>query len=256
MMKTSCTNASIFSRVSIIPTGLLLLIILYISPIPVLGSTDFYFPHYADGDGCSMLFTFENLGETTAQVDIRIYDSAGSPSTLGFGHKYRSPLLVTLPPQGSLTIKSDGKSNPLKTGYVRVQSEQDEISGVAVFQYAWGGETSVLPVEPSRRFCLPYERSSVMDIGLAMIRPEGVPVQIKLYSEQGHLLAQEFYNPSTIHSGHFSEEIFGPEAPFINGMLVLESEARFAPLGLRFGDSILAGLPVKPFRETCNRSIL
>jgi len=68
MKKSSCTSALEFKRICLFPVGIVLLLSLFILPIPVLGNTDFYFPHYADGDGCSMLFTFENPSETAARI--------------------------------------------------------------------------------------------------------------------------------------------------------------------------------------------
>jgi len=229
----------------------LFILIIFLSSSILQAETVFYFPHYGDGDGLSMSFTFENPSETAARVNVEVYDSNGNTAELRYtGYGSYGNFYTDLAPHGSFTMKTDGSSSPLKVGYVKVQSTNDEVTGVAIFQYAWGGETSILPVNAGEKFVLPFEKNNNMDIGLAICREQLDPVQIKLYDSQGNLEEQVSYDPSGYHSAAFSSEIFG-NVTVTDGMLVLESEGDFAPMGLRFGNGVLASLPADyPSEET------
>ena len=211
--------------------------------------TFFSFPHYGDGAGLSMSFTFENPTDMEATVHVSIYDSAGNLASLTFvGYGTYSNFNFDLEPQGSLTLKTTGTSNPLKVGDILVESDNDNITGVAIFQYASGGETSILPVEPKKRFVLPFEKNNNMDLGLAISRVWSVPVELELYNEDGDLVDYVYYNPPGYHSAAFSAEIFGT-VPISKGSLLLKSTKPFAPMGLRFGNGVLASLPSDEAKE-------
>jgi hypothetical protein len=216
----------------------------------VQAETLFYFPHYGDGDGLSMVFTFENPTDMEARVYVYNYDSDGNLTPLEYvGYDSYTCFFKDLEPHGSLTLKTTGTSNPLKVGYVMVQSDNDNITGIAIFQYASGGETSVLPVKAKKRFVLPFEKNSSMDMGLAICREAIVPIDIELYNPYGDLVDEVTYNPSTYHSAAFSAEIFGTVS-ISNGIVLLKSESPFAPMGLRFGNDVLASLPSDEAKES------
>jgi hypothetical protein len=104
-------------------------------------------------------------------------------------------------------------------------------------------------VKPKKRFVLPFEKSSNLDLGLAICRESFAPIEIKLYDQEGNLADQVTYNPPAYHSAAFSFEIFGPVS-ISAGIVILESEGLFAPMGLRFGNGVLAGLPVDEAKDT------
>lgn len=227
-----------------------LLLTLLIVTANLLAETEYFFPHYGDGDGLSMVFTFENPTDMEARVDVDIFDSNGNLQKLDFvGYGLKDSFYADLEPQGSLTMKTRGNSNPLKVGFVRVQSENDNVTGVAIFQYAWGGETSILPVKAKRRFVLPFEKNSSLDIGLAICRKAKNPIDIELYDTSGNLVDYVYYDPSSFHSAAFSAELFGPVSTS-NGTILLKSDSPFAPMGLRFGNGVLASLPSDEAKET------
>ena len=191
-----------------------------------------------------MSFTLENPSNTVAHVNVYVRDSDGHKAQLNYiGAGTYDDFWVDLPAKGSITIKTDGSSSPLKVGYIRVQSTNDEVTGVAIFQYASGGETSILPVKAKKEFVLPFEKNNNMDLGLAICREQLEPITIKLYDSAGDLADQVSYDPAGYHSAAFSAEIF--DHTVSDGMVVLESTQPFAPMGLRFGNGILASLPAK-----------
>jgi len=212
--------------------------------------TIFYFPHYGDGDGLSMVFTFENPSNMNARVNVEVSDTNGNMTQLNYlEYGLLGDYYFDLEPKGSLTLKTLGSSIPLKTGFIRVQSDNDNVTGVAIFQYAWGGETSILPVKAKKRFVLPFEKNSNLDLGLAFCREQRIPVEINLYNTSGGLVDYAFYDSPGYQYAAFSDEIFGL-VPISEGTIILESEGFFAPMGLRFGNGVLSSLPSDEAKET------
>lgn len=231
-------------------TSKLFLLILFLTSSILQAESLFYFPHYGDGDGLSMSFTFGNPSNTDARINVNVYDSNGNEAQLNYvGHGPLGNFYTDLEPHGSLTVKTDGSSSPLKVGYVKVQSDNDDVTGVAIFQYAWGGETSILPIKAGKEFVLPFEKNSNMDLGLAICREQLEPIEIRLYNSSGVLADFVSYDPSGYHFAAFSAEIFG-NVSVTNGIVVLKSDEPFAPMGLRFGNGVLASLPADSPAET------
>lgn len=123
-----------------------------------LGGQTVYFPQYADGEGFSMQITILNSSATPSQAALRIFDFAGMPQELpGIG----SDLNLELGPNQTMVLTSDGSSNPVKTGYMELESESAEVSGLAIFKLADGRETTVPPTWTGNRFALYIERAEL-----------------------------------------------------------------------------------------------
>lgn len=211
-----------------------------------LSAKTFYFPHYGDGGGVSMLFSVSNLSDTPALGAMTFYDSVGAPQQLPLDPGEASQIVLSLPPNSTKVVSTHGTSIPVKTGYAKVELNQEEVSGVAIFRYASGLEASVLPVVSGKEFCLFVERSTVLDTGIAILRSTSEPIHLKIYDLGGNLIATELYDFSGHHVAKFLSEIFTLRQNF-TGTLRLESETPFAPLGLRFGGGILSAIPVFDF---------
>ncbi len=204
----------------------------------------FYFPHYGDGSGLSMLFSLSNLSGAPAAGTIRFFDQQGNAQTLPLtdGAASESPLL--LPPHSTVVLTSDGSSNPVKSGYVQVELDQEDTTGVAIFRIEPGLEASVLPLEPARRFSVFVERSNTLDTGVAVFRPSAETViHLRLYDLAGNLVKDEAWSFSGNQRAAFLGEIFSGLGD-VQGVLELESEEFFAPVGLRFGNGVLSTVPV------------
>ncbi len=203
-----------------------------------------YFPHYGDGDGLRMTFVVSNYSDATATGALSVYDTFGDPAPLPFESGTASVVELTLPPNSSTVLRTQGTSDPLRTGFVRVELDQEEVSGVAIFKFASGLEASVLPSQTGKRFALFVERSSDLDTGIAIYRETPSPIDLKLYDASGTLVDEHPFDFSGSQAARYLKELFPDLASVFQGSLLVESEGLFALLGLRFGRSILSTIPV------------
>jgi len=206
-------------------------------------NTSFYFPHYGDGSGLSMLFTISNLSESSENGSMEIFDPQGDPQSLPFDIGSSQEVLFDLPPNATQVLRTDGLSVPLKTGYAEVQMTRQQTTGLAVFQFASGLEASVLPCPAGRSFGLFVERNELLDTGIAVVRETSEPVALSVYDSDGVLVESRDFDFSGKQRARYLGELFDLPEDF-QGLLIMESEKKFAPLGLRFGNNVLSTIPV------------
>lgn len=202
----------------------------------------FYFPHYGDGSGLSMVFSNSNLAEATATGSMSVFDPAGLPQELPFAVGAESVVDLSLEPNATAVLRTDGNSAPPKSGYVRVDLDQGDVTGTAIFQFSDGREASVLPASTGRNFSIFVERSPTLDTGIAIFRTSVDPVQLTLYDLDGEQVASREYAFEGLQQAVFLSQLFAVPENF-QGLLVLQSESEFAPFGLRFGQGVLSTLP-------------
>lgn len=226
-----------------------------LSTIPVaeldapLSEDPFYFPHYGDGGGLSMRFALSNFDSAaTAGGELRVQAPDGSPQALPFHEAPDDRVALSLTPHSSRVLATDGSSNPLKSGFVKVTAGGAAIGGVAIFKYASGPEASVLPSYPGRKFSLFVERSATLDTGIAVAREEREEVRLILYDVEGTWVAEGIleFAEDGYHRAAFLGEILPGVPGDFRGMLLIESEGDFSTVGLRFGGGVLATIPVTP----------
>jgi hypothetical protein len=206
-------------------------------------NTSFYFPHYGDGSGLSMLFTYSNLSESSESGSMEIFNPQGDPQSLPFEIGSSEEVLFDIPPKATRVLRTDGGSVPLKTGYVDVQMTRQQTTGLAVFQFASGLEASVLPCPAGRSFGLFVERNESLDTGIALVRETSEPIALAVYDSDGVLVESRDYDFSGKQRARYLGELFDLPKDF-QGLLIMQSEKKFAPLGLRFGNSVLSTIPV------------
>ena len=203
----------------------------------------FYFPHFADGSGFKMLFVITNNSDSVASGTLSVFDPQGSHSTLPFEQDNMAVVPLSLPSRGSVLLRSLGTSNPLKSGFVRVEIDQDLASGLAIFQMDSGIEAGVLPSKTANRFSLFVENTSSLSTGVAIMGEDSSSIELTLYGLDGaEVESREFQLPGR-QAARFLSELM-PGYPTFQGSLELESESAFAVLGIRFGGSVLSTLPV------------
>ncbi len=205
----------------------------------------FYFPHYADGDGWSMQIAISNLSPSRAVGKLSVYDKKGQTQELPLNGGAASQIDLDMAPYSTKVFRSLGSSNPIKTGFIHVELDQPEISGIAIFQNTNGSEASVLPARLGRRYALLVERSASLQTGIAFVRhTPAQPVTLKLYDLAGNLVESKEYTGDP-HAARFVEEFFPDTAPLgFRGLMVVESEALISAVGLRLGAGILSTIPV------------
>lgn len=123
---------------------LALLFVLLTVPQLVTARTIF-FPHHGDGNGLSMTVVVNNLSSEQATGVLRAFAPDGSPQLLPFLSGSAEEVLLDLPPSGSKTLVTAGTSDPLKTGYLVLETDTTEVVGTAIFRFANGMEASVAP---------------------------------------------------------------------------------------------------------------
>lgn len=203
------------------------------------------FPHCGDGGGLSMQIAVNNLSDQTASGRLMVFDQQGKPQPLPFaGLGEESEIELSIAPKATRVLTTLGTSTPFKLGFIRIELDQPEVSGVAIFKYASGPEASVLPAAPGRRFALFVERSEDLNTGIAFARlSPNQPLALSLYGLDGTLLESREYTMFGIQEARFVDELLDVE-PGFRGLLVVDSPALLAAVGLRFGAGVLSTIPV------------
>jgi hypothetical protein len=209
------------------------------------GAGSYFFPHFADGGGHSMLLAISNLSGNAASGKLSVFGTGGTPREIAFQDGPYSELTLNLQPNATGIFETRGDSNPLATGFMRVQLDKPETSGLAIFKYDGGREASVLPSYPGKQFALFVERGPGLDTGIAISRTGTEPVTLALYDANGVLQAtQEFiFDKGDAQQARFVSEAFSLPERF-RGTLIMTSEGEFATIGLRFGGKALSTIPV------------
>ncbi|MCY3776535.1 MAG: hypothetical protein OXH11_11180, partial [Candidatus Aminicenantes bacterium] len=220
-----------------------ILVILFLAHSNTHAET-FYFPHYGDGDGLRMTFVVSNHSEATATGTLRVYDTQGDPAPLPFESGAASVVDLTLAPNSSTVLRTQGTSDPLRTGFVKVELDQEEVSGVANFKLASGLEAGVPSRQTGKRFALSVERSSNLDTGIAIYRETPSSIHLKLYDTNRTLVDERPFDFSGSQTARFLTELFPDLSSVFQGSLLVESEGLFALVGLRLGQSILSTIPI------------
>lgn len=207
----------------------------------------FYYPHYGDGEGLSMLFAAINLSNQPAAGQMTFHDRAGNLQSLPMENGAASQVPLDLPPRSTHVLSTVGDSQPVRSGYVRVEQEDSRLSGVAIFQVVGGSEASVLPADLGRRFAMVLERSadSGLDTGIAVVRTGDQPVRLRIFDREGQLLVDRDFPVAQRQDAVPLGELADMPSEFV-GLAVLESEEDFTVLGLRFTRQVLSTVPVTP----------
>jgi hypothetical protein len=142
-------------------------------------------------------------------------------------------------------LRTSGSSIPAKSGFIRVELDRREASGVAIFRYTDGREASVLPSYPGNKFALFVEQSASFWAGIAIARLGKEPVAMSLYDEKGTLVGtRDFaFDQGDFQNARFLGQVFSLPEEF-RGLLIMESAGKFTAVGLRFGGNVLSTVPV------------
>jgi hypothetical protein len=215
----------------------------------IQGSGVYFFPHYADGGDLSMVLAVSNLSSAPAAGTLSVAGPGGVPQDLPFQTGAANRIVLNLAPNSTAVFQTSGVSNPMKTGTIRVQTDRQETSGLAIFKYTDGREASVAPSYAGRKFALFVERSPRFETGLAISRTGTAPVTLSLFDSQGVPLgSQQFlFDQGGVQRARALSEVF-TMPPEFHGLLIMESQEDFTAIGLRFGGNVLSTLPVTPMK--------
>jgi hypothetical protein len=221
-------------------------IVRFVIPIMLVSpamARSFFFPHYADGDGFSMKLVISNHSESRARGWLSVFGSDGRIRPLPFDVGETGRVELDLAPHATIALSTNGTSAPIRTGYIEVNADQDAISGLAIFKHANGTEAGIFPAAAGTEFSLYVERTPFMDTGLAVCSLKPTTILLRLFDLNGQLIDTASYDPG----GVFQQARFVSQLlrlpPLFQGTLSLKSDGPFVPLGLRFGENVLASLP-------------
>jgi len=208
----------------------------------------FYFPHVVDGGGITTIISISNLSDVAATGTMSLYNADGTPLTMTFLSVTNSAVPLALQPHSTEILTTSGTSSPLKSGYAKVETNGDQVTAIAVLSYADGREATVLPSNEGNQFSLYVESSGQLDTGVALVRATSLPIRFTLYNPLGGVMKSKSYTFEGKKMAKFVPEIMGVAPPF-RGRIVMESDAPFAVIGLRFGGSVLSMLPVSDYES-------
>ncbi|RPI27823.1 MAG: hypothetical protein EHM61_07190 [Acidobacteria bacterium] len=203
----------------------------------------FYFPHLADGQGTYTLFSITNHSERVATGDLSLFTLEGSPLTLPFVGGPQSVLPLSLAPHSTQLFITSGTSNPVVSGWAKVQLSEENVTGAAMFRYGDGREATVLPSKMGNQMSFYVERSAELETGIAFCRTGAMPLDLSLYNSSGKLIETRSFQFSGKKIAQFLGELFTALPAHFSGSLIIESGVPFTAVGLRFGPSILSVVP-------------
>lgn len=216
-------------------------------PVSSAFARELYIPHFASGAGVRSRITLTNFSGSICSFEVQFYDSDGNPLPVTVDN-FEVPTATfsvgVLPLVASIHMISDEET--LKTGYVRIVTDQDEVDAVGVFAFADGREAIIRATPVGMKFAILAETTNELDTAIGVSTTTNEPVVATLLSVQGKAIASRRIEMLGKHRGVFVSEVF--EGHRGQATLLLESSQPFAVVGLRFGPLILSDVPIYDFR--------
>jgi hypothetical protein len=223
---------------------------------PASAHVNLYFPHFADGgpnfQRWQTTFTFLNMNDTPASIDLSLYNDGGGPLTLDLGAGPASRHSLTIPPYGSRILRSRIASSTVTVGWAIAYSDVPVVGNVAFRALANGvpyTEVTAMPTLPS----LDYVSAAKRTLGVALAnvyRNASVTVEVRALDAEGIALAStNVVVPAMGHRSFVVHELFPTIANF-EGTLILSGVNRptdvFVAWTLYENDGVISSLPPGP----------
>ena len=161
-----------------------------------------------DGDGWQTWMTLSNLDSTPSQFIVFFFKEDGSPLPLTTNEAITgngSFTFGTIPPNGSITIKTPGTSPTLTQGWAKMQTVFNvpgggvapgaTIAGSALFLRPQGDVRPTETVEPldfsqAPRWAFPFDHTNGYTTGLALVNQstQAASVTMTFYDQNGTVL--------------------------------------------------------------------
>jgi hypothetical protein len=211
-----------------------------------------YLAQLGDADGLlQTILVISNLTNSTAQGEMRLFNSNGTPMQMKLGDRTNSRFSFSIPPFSTQNLPSPGTSNPLKVGYATIESNVP-VDGTAIFRVVPGGVT-VAEAGVGSAVARPFAVGVVQKVdaadfntGVAVLNPSATTpsdARILLLDESGTVVAVNETDLDLPPGGHiprFLGELF-PE--FVHkdfqGSVVITSDQPLVLVILR----TLGGMP-------------
>ncbi|MFB3905383.1 MAG: hypothetical protein ACE15E_18195 [Acidobacteriota bacterium] len=202
------------------------------------------------------ILVISNLTNSTAQGELRLFDSEGAPLSLKLGNETNSVFPFSVPPFSSKNLPTQADSDPLKFGYAEIESNVP-VEGTAIFRYI-SGDTTLAEAGVGSSVVRPLVVGVAQkvvarqfDTGVAAVNPNGeaINARVKLFNEAGTLVATndgDLDLPAHGHKARSLSELFPEfaESDF-TGTLVITSDKPVALVMIRtLGGIAQSTLPV------------
>ncbi len=200
-------------------------------------------------------FIISNPTELPVQCRIAFFDSAGQPLDLTVNGTTASTVDFQLDPHGSMTLVSDGSSNPASSGYA-VVSAAAPVASLAVFSMndASGTELSNADVESSTGVVsalVPVYifREEQFDSGFAIVNTGGVEAEVVIEADQQEAMLMTL-GPGE-HVARFVSELFPSTAERdVQSSLYVMSSQPVAVISLRTERGLpVSAVPIASLQE-------
>jgi hypothetical protein len=229
------------------------------STLPVLGNeaaTTLYFPQVADGGGYRTNLILINTSATATTASLDFFADDGSRLALPIGGTEKTSYTLTLGAKGIARLTTDGTSQGIRVGWVRVVSSA-ALGGSAILQTVSGArikaEAGVSSSAPAYQFTTYVDSLDFAASGLAICNPNsiGTTVTLKLRNSVGETLATKAFVLPPF--GHIAQFFSGPGQLFpegfdrFQGTLEVVATGAVSAVALRYDNfeaDVFASLPV------------
>ncbi len=221
-----------------------------------------YLPQIADGPLLAGAFqttiVVSNLTNSTATVEVRMFNSSGEPLSFEFDGLPASTFDLSIPAFSSKSFTSDGNTTPAQGGYASIESNVP-VEGTAVFRVldtqgnvvheAGVGASSgrVTAIGVVQKFSLGNFNSGVAVVNIS---DKNALVNIHLYDESGvlvdssRLTGEDLLGPGE-HLARFLNQLFsGLPGDFVGSILVTSDQPVVLVILRTMNGLALSSLPV------------
>ncbi len=215
--------------------------------------TVLYFPQFADGAGYRTDLVLLNPWASGTLADVEFHRSDGTRVSIPVGGRLQQNIQVSLNGNGVGRLVTDGASEELLTGYVKVTCALP-IGGSAIYQTRVGdrivSEAGVQPAPLTRQFIAYVDSMGSSGSGLAICNPnpEAAVLTLVLRRANGEIAATVGAGvPAWGHVARFFPEWFPLGFGEFEGTVEVFSTTPVGGVGLRFDNpngNVFAALPV------------
>jgi len=225
-------------------------------------STATYFPQLAVGSGWKTLFTFTNVGTTSANGDLAIRDPQGNPLTVtgaltdssGITHVFEAASFFSFDLPPGATIFLSATANAVKTGWAQLESTGGSIQGIVTYEYTGSASRECIVSVPQSQLIpvavIPVynDESAGKQLAYAIANPNSqeISVDLVLMAQDGTIVDDSLtveLRPREQKAGYLWQDLGLSE---FKGSLVLRGQdgQTFAAFALLDKQGLLTAMPV------------
>jgi hypothetical protein len=208
---------------------------------------DWAIPQFVDGGGWQTSLVLANLDTQTAFLTVYFIKDDGTDMqvpVVGLGNV--SGINVTLPPNNTINIETEGSASALTQGWAVVFPNEDErFGGFAVFRQRVQGRPDFEAVVPigsilDQRMLLIFDNTRGFTTGMAIANPDtvAITVNVTIRDDDGNVLGQDQMNLGELEHTAFTLPSKWPVTAGKQGSIEFSTTSDgVSVLGLRFNSA-------------------